>query len=43
MDYPDKVNKNLFLKKLIEIDEKIIEFSEVKTSLEDIFIRLTDV
>ena len=39
----DKVNKNLFLKKLIEIDEKIIEFSEVKTSLEDIFIRLTDV
>lgn len=39
----DDVNKNSFLKKLIEIDENIIEFSEVKTSLEDIFIRLTDV
>jgi ABC-2 type transport system ATP-binding protein len=38
-----KIDENTLLKKLIELDEKIIEFSKVKTSLEDIFIRLTNV
>lgn len=42
-DLIDDVDKNTFLKKLIDLDEKIIEFSKVKTSLEDIFIRLTNV
>jgi ABC-2 type transport system ATP-binding protein len=37
------IDENTLLKKLIELDEKIIEFSKVKTSLEDIFIRLTNV
>ena len=37
------IDENTLLKKLMELDEKIIEFSKVKTSLEDIFIRLTNV
>ena len=37
------IDENTLLKKLIELDEKIIEFSKVKTSLEDIFIRLNNV
>lgn len=37
------INGNALLKKLINLDEKIIEFSKEKTSLEDIFIRLTNV
>ncbi len=37
------IDENTLLKKIIELDEKIIEFSKVKTSLEDIFIRLTNV
>jgi len=39
----DKTDENTLLKKLIDNDEKIIEFSKEKTSLEDIFIRLTNV
>ena len=38
-----KTDENTILKKLIDMDEKIIEFSKEKTSLEDIFIRLTNV
>lgn len=37
------IDENTFLKKLIDLDERIIEFSKVKTSLEDIFIGLTNV
>jgi len=35
-------DENTLLKRLMELDENIIEFSKVKTSLEDIFIRLTN-
>jgi len=38
-----KIDENTLLKKLMNEDETIIEFSKVKTSLEDIFIRLTNV
>ena len=38
-----KLDDNTLLKKIMELDEKIVEFSKVKTSLEDIFIRLTNV
>ncbi len=37
-----KIDENTLLKKLMELDETIIEFSKVKTSLEDVFIRLTN-
>ena len=36
------MDSNTLLKKLIELDEKIVEYKKVKTSLEDIFIRLTN-
>jgi len=36
------MGSNTLLKKLIELDEKIVEYKKVKTSLEDIFIRLTN-
>ena len=36
------IDENTLLKKLMELDETIIEFSKVKTSLEDVFIRLTN-
>ena len=38
----DKMGSNTLIKKLIELDEKIVEYKKVKTSLEDIFIRLTN-
>lgn len=38
----DKVDENLILKRLMELDESIVEFRRVKTSLEDVFIRLTN-
>lgn len=36
------IDENTLLKKIMELDEMIIEFSKVKTSLEDIFIKLTN-
>ncbi len=36
------IDENTVLKKLMELDETIVEFSKVKTSLEDVFIRLTN-
>ncbi len=38
----DKMDTNTLIKKLIELDEKIVEYQKVKTSLEDIFIKLTN-
>lgn len=38
----ENTDENTLLKRLMELDENIIEFSKVKTSLEDIFIRLTN-
>ncbi len=37
-----KTDSNALIKKLIELDEKIVEYKKVKTSLEDIFIKLTN-
>ena len=37
-----KIDENTLLKKIMELDESIVEFSKVKTSLEDVFIRLTN-
>jgi ABC-2 type transport system ATP-binding protein len=37
-----KIDSNTLIKKLIELDEKIVEYKKVKTSLEDIFIKLTN-
>jgi len=36
------IDSNTLIKKLIELDEKIVEYKKVKTSLEDIFIKLTN-
>ncbi len=36
------IDSNTLIKKLIELDEKIVEYKKVKTSLEDIFIELTN-
>jgi len=36
-----EIDSNLLLKKLIELDEQIVEYKKVNTSLEDIFIKLT--
>ncbi len=36
------IDSNTLLNKLIQLDEKIVEYKKVKTSLEDIFIRLTN-
>ncbi len=36
------MDSNTLIKKLIELDEKIVEYKKVKTSLEDIFIKLTN-
>jgi ABC-2 type transport system ATP-binding protein len=38
----ENVDENSLLKKLMELDESIVEFRRVKTSLEDVFIRLTN-
>lgn len=38
-----KIDENTLLKKLMNEDETIIEFNKVKTSLEDVFVRLTNV
>jgi len=36
------ISENMLLKKLMELDEDIVEFRRVKTSLEDVFIRMTN-
>ncbi len=36
------IEANLLLKKLMELDEEIVEYKKVKTSLEDVFIKLTN-
>ena len=36
------IDSNTLIKKLINLDEKIVEYKKVKTSLEDIFIKLTN-
>jgi len=36
------IDANSLLQKLIELDEKIVEYKKVKTSLEDIFIKMTN-
>lgn len=36
------IDENALLKRVMKLDESIIEFSKVKMSLEDIFIRLTN-
>jgi ABC-2 type transport system ATP-binding protein len=36
------IDSNTLIKRLIELDEKIVEYKKVKTSLEDIFIKLTN-
>ncbi|MBN2604612.1 MAG: ABC transporter ATP-binding protein [Bacilli bacterium] len=38
----ENTDENTLLKKLMEMDENIVEFRRVKTSLEDVFIRLTN-
>ena len=40
--YLNGLDENALLKNLMDLGESIVEFRRVKTSLEDIFIRLTN-
>ena len=37
-----EIDSNTLIKRLIELDEKMVEYKKVKTSLEDVFIKLTN-